>query len=349
MDRQSFTPPRPAKTCDSCGKEYRPLREGKCQPCYRRKARNGTTEYLREDIEDITVEFVLKNSTQVGGCLLWKGTLSKEGRPQTTDRKFWQEEGKTRQILLHRWMYEQHTGQTLRKGQQVKQTCGNRLCLSPTHLATSIPRPGRVPLGDAGRYVGRQRREDELERCANGHDWTEDSLYIDPKGRRVCRICQAAAKQRAQGKDPSEHEWKRRRPWEDTPKCANGHVYAEVGWYFNGEARVCIRCFAQKERKRWLRVNYNMGLEDFEALLVGQDFACAICGVFFDPDEHERTPCVDHAHATGRVRGLLCHACNLGIGHFKDDVDRLRAAVDYLDAGGLQPPHPRADNEPPGA
>ncbi|MFI1660477.1 endonuclease VII domain-containing protein [Streptomyces sp. NPDC020472] len=330
MDRQSYIPPVAEKRCEACGKPYSPLRDNKCQPCYRRNARYGSTEYKREEIKDITLDFVLAHSRESGACLLWTGTVSKEGRPQTTDRKYWREEGRARQILLHRWMYEHHAGQVLRKGQHVKQKCGNKLCLSPAHLCTSLPRPGRTPLGEAGRYKGKPRREDYLERCANGHEWTEENLYIDPKGRRICRACQAASYQLRQGKDPSDHEWKRRKTWEETPECSNGHLYASVGWYFNGESRVCRKCFAEKERSRWLRVNYGMALEDFEALLAVQDFACAICAVLFDPDVRELTPCVDHSHSTGQVRGLLCHACNLGIGHFKDDLARLRSAIEYL-------------------
>jgi hypothetical protein len=302
-----------------------------CQPCYKRSARYGSTEYKREDIEDIALEFVLKNCTESGGCLLWTGAVSKEGRPQTLDRKRWREEGETRQILLHRWMYEHHFGEALRKGQHVKQTCGNKRCLSPAHLSTSQPRPGRTPLGEAGQYKGRQRREDDLQRCANGHDWTDENLYIDPHGRRICRMCQAAAYMRRQGKDPKEYEWKRRKSWDEIPECPNGHVYAQVGWYFNGEARACRKCFAVKERKRWLRASYGMVLEDFESLLIAQSFACAICAATFDPDVTDLTPCVDHSHLTGQVRGLLCRACNLGIGHFKDDTGRLRSAIRYLE------------------
>ncbi|MFF3457036.1 endonuclease VII domain-containing protein [Streptomyces sp. NPDC002730] len=331
MVRQSHIPATVEKTCEACGKKYSPLRYGKCQPCYRRNARYGSTEYKREEVEDITLAFVLKKCTESGECLLWTGTVNKEGRPQTTDRKLWREEGKARQILLHRWMYEHHVGEALRKGQQVKQTCRNKRCLSPAHLSTSQPRPGRAPLGEAGQYKGRQRREDDLERCANGHEWTDENLYIDPNRRRSCRICQAASHMRRQGKDPSEHEWRRRKSWEDTLKCVNGHLYAGVGWYFNGEARVCRKCFAEKERKRWLRVSYGMALEDFEALLTAQNFACEICAVTFDPDVRDLTPCVDHSHSTGQVRGLLCHACNLGIGHFKDDPERLRSAIKYLE------------------
>jgi hypothetical protein len=39
---------------------------------------------------------------------------------------------------------------------------------------------------------------------------------------------------------------------------------------------------------------------------------------------------VDHNHNTGKVRELLCHGCNTGIGLMQDDVDLLQKALDYL-------------------
>ena len=39
---------------------------------------------------------------------------------------------------------------------------------------------------------------------------------------------------------------------------------------------------------------------------------------------------LDHCHTTGKYRGLLCHACNVGLGFFKDSTDNLQRAMDYL-------------------
>lgn len=65
-------------------------------------------------------------------------------------------------------------------------------------------------------------------------------------------------------------------------------------------------------------------------MLVNQDGLCAICGTDTPGRKHENFS-VDHDHLTGRVRALLCHFCNVGIGHFGDNPATLRAAADYLD------------------
>lgn len=60
------------------------------------------------------------------------------------------------------------------------------------------------------------------------------------------------------------------------------------------------------------------------ALIVAQNGRCAVCG---DPLLH---PYLDHDHDTGAARGVLCPACNTGLGYFGDDAGRLEAAAAYL-------------------
>ena len=78
---------------------------------------------------------------------------------------------------------------------------------------------------------------------------------------------------------------------------------------------------------------YGLSQERFESMLAEQDGRCAICR---SPDwpaaKDSGRPRVDHDHATGRVRSLLCDFCNRGIGLLAEDPARLRAAAEYLEA-----------------
>lgn len=75
---------------------------------------------------------------------------------------------------------------------------------------------------------------------------------------------------------------------------------------------------------------YGITPEQYAALLAKQDGRCAICRSADWPGKWKR-PNVDHDHAGGAVRGLLCGNCNNGIGMFGDDPARLRAAANYLE------------------
>jgi hypothetical protein len=58
--------------------------------------------------------------------------------------------------------------------------------------------------------------------------------------------------------------------------------------------------------------------------------ACTICGTT-NTGKHKRLQ-VDHNHITGKVRGVLCRACNTGIGNFKENPELLQKAIAYLEA-----------------
>jgi predicted nucleic acid-binding Zn ribbon protein len=75
---------------------------------------------------------------------------------------------------------------------------------------------------------------------------------------------------------------------------------------------------------------YGVTPDRFAEMLAEQGGSCGICPAA-EPGGKGAWH-VDHDHATGRVRGLLCHHCNLGLGNFKDEPSRLRAAITYLEA-----------------
>lgn len=61
-----------------------------------------------------------------------------------------------------------------------------------------------------------------------------------------------------------------------------------------------------------------------------QDRRCAICGIHEDEAADKKLR-FDHDHLTGRPRALICHHCNCGLGHFRDNPELLRAALAYLE------------------
>lgn len=78
---------------------------------------------------------------------------------------------------------------------------------------------------------------------------------------------------------------------------------------------------------------YGLTHGDYLAMFDAQAGVCAICQ---QPETmtyrgNVKTLCVDHDHETGRVRGLLCAACNFALGKFQDDPARLRTAAEYLE------------------
>ena len=77
------------------------------------------------------------------------------------------------------------------------------------------------------------------------------------------------------------------------------------------------------------RLRYGITIEQYEQMVSVQDNKCALCG-----QDGSLSPkgklCVDHCHATRKVRGLLCNGCNAGLGYFRDDPNLLDKAIEYL-------------------
>lgn len=85
----------------------------------------------------------------------------------------------------------------------------------------------------------------------------------------------------------------------------------------------------QHLKQYWPNLCAKDALNKFNELKAKQNSCCAICGTD-KPYGRANEFVVDHCHETGKVRGLLCHPCNSGIGMFKDKVDILNKAILYL-------------------
>jgi hypothetical protein len=92
---------------------------------------------------------------------------------------------------------------------------------------------------------------------------------------------------------------------------------------------ICAKCSRRAgrigKRSNGKSAMYRITRDAYLDMLATQKGACAICKKSIP---HELR--VDHCHRGGHVRGLLCNKCNLGLGSFNDDPDRLRSAIEYL-------------------
>lgn len=144
------------------------------------------------------------------------------------------------------------------------------------------------------------------------------------------------------------------------------HIKQACDWAKNNRARINERKrkdrFANPDKhKKWEAGKYQKALnkhgedhrikqvlnkhklsrECYDKMIADQHNLCAICK---RPETQMRTRvagefkgmkivsglAIDHCHATGKIRALLCRKCNIGLGSFEDNVERMQIAIDYL-------------------
>jgi hypothetical protein len=92
--------------------------------------------------------------------------------------------------------------------------------------------------------------------------------------------------------------------------------------------------YSNREKSIQDRGNYqmfqNFGITpiQYNEMVAKQDNKCAICKT--DKPGGKGRWHIDHCHKTNVVRGLLCQKCNMGMGHFGDNVEVLQKAINYL-------------------
>ena len=92
---------------------------------------------------------------------------------------------------------------------------------------------------------------------------------------------------------------------------------------YNETARLKRKLEKERYLNTILKYKYNITIYDYKTMLLAQNNKCAICS------ETDKL-CVDHCHKTGKVRGLLCKKCNSGLGYFKDSIEFMSKAIEYL-------------------
>lgn len=83
----------------------------------------------------------------------------------------------------------------------------------------------------------------------------------------------------------------------------------------------------EEQREVNLKSKFGLTLLAYQELVDKQNGVCGICNQKCTVKNYLS---VDHNHATGKVRGLLCHHCNLSLGGFKDNVEYLKNAIKWL-------------------
>ena len=136
----------------------------------------------------------------------------------------------------------------------------------------------------------------------------------------------------SKARSPQKYKESARRSHEslmaDPARLARKRAYAKA------RARRIREADPLRPKADTIKHRYGITLADYEVLLVNQLGVCAICrlpeSVLSYKTKQPYKLAVDHCHATGKIRGLLCQRCNKGLGLLKDSVRRVLRASRYL-------------------
>lgn len=133
-------------------------------------------------------------------------------------------------------------------------------------------------------------------------DFFKDAAMIDGFST-ICKDC----------KKQSVYEW----------RSANKEKY-------NADQRAYQKAHPEMRYGSEIKRRYGCTLEQYNQMLSAQGGACMICKRFHNPAEKRGRLYVDHCHTSGKVRALICSACNSMIGYAKDDTRVLAEAIAYI-------------------
>lgn len=120
-----------------------------------------------------------------------------------------------------------------------------------------------------------------------------------------------------------------KKKWAEDPLYKETAIKQNKEWYQKNK-----EYSKQKHRNHKLLRAYNITIEDYDKLFEEQKGVCGVCkkpeSSVDSRQQVVRRLAVDHCHSTGKVRGLLCQACNTTLGKVEERADILLAMVEYL-------------------
>lgn len=160
---------------------------------------------------------------------------------------------------------------------------------------------------------------------------------------KICRVCRIGKDQDFFCKDKSEKDGlnssckicakQQQKRWMNNPinkskKIAYGIKYRSKPEYQEKRHKYNTNHRNRDRRTQYDRVrHYGLKVYEINIILLMQENKCAICKKDFINNKFH----VDHNHYTGKVREFLCHKCNLGLGHFYENINILKNAIIYLE------------------
>lgn len=104
---------------------------------------------------------------------------------------------------------------------------------------------------------------------------------------------------------------------------------------------ICKKCSSERSKYRYangdsyavrLQRLYGLSVNEYEQMYAEANGCCQVCGV--SEESLNKRLAVDHCHATGKVRGLLCSKCNTALGQLDDSLEKISSLYSYLNERG---------------
>lgn len=153
----------------------------------------------------------------------------------------------------------------------------------------------------------------------------------NPNISRVCRICGIKKKNKDFYSSVSKTYYggKAFRIRNECKECIKKNVKKNFYENYHHNKKKNRDAYQKKHKFKNIKTEYGLTKKEYLQLVKDNPY-CFIC------DKKIIKPQIDHCHKTGKVRSILCFRCNLGLGNFDDNINKLENAIKYLKKYGSE-------------